>query len=132
MTLKGLHSMMLLMVNKLQKKHDFRQLPFKEFCTYQKEIFPIFRDIFKTNTRKLREAFFKNHLIVHLWQLVFIEARPELMRQYLRCVRSYPHNGELRYDTLITDIHRNELLSDAVLFGPKSLKKISTLSVAEV
>ncbi len=68
---------------------------------------------------------------MHLWQIVFIEARPELMRQYLRCLRSYPHNGEQRYNMLITDIYRNELLCDAVIFGPNSLKKITTLSVAE-
>jgi hypothetical protein len=71
MTIKGLHSMMMLLFTKIQKTKDVNLSPFPEMTAYMEEIHPIFNDIFRTNSRELREEFFGDPLIMWLWHLIF-------------------------------------------------------------
>ena len=94
MTLKGLHSMLMLVDNKVSKMKDFHKLAYKEILENQEEITPLFKNIFRANSMVHREDFFKNPLCLFLWQLLFFQLKPNIMKQYFRAVRSYPSNGE--------------------------------------
>ena len=61
-------------------------------------------EIFKENNVKKRTAFFSEPLIKYLWKL-FIVYKPEVIIHHLRRIRSYPYEGEMRYRTLISDMH---------------------------
>ena len=79
------------------------------FLEYQNETQFLFK-IFDENTVKLREIFFADSLIQHLWKKFFIFFSPEIVTDYIRFVRTANTDG---------DFHADKLLHDLTLFQSK-------------
>ena len=86
-----------------KKTRDSRQFS-EELEIYYAEIRMSCFEIFKENNVKKRRAFFSEPLIKYLWKL-FIVYKSEATIHHLRRTRSYPYEGEMRYRTLISDMH---------------------------
>ena len=104
MDMKSLCMIMLMLFPTISKKaRDSRQFC-DELELYYSEIRMSCFEIFKENNVKKRTAFFSEPLIKYLWKL-FIVYKPEVIIHHLRRIRSYPYEGEMRYRTLISDMH---------------------------
>lgn len=54
-----------------------------------------------------RRAFFTDPLMSYLWKM-FIDFKSSAVNDYLQTLRSHPFVGEIRYNTLLTDIKKSE------------------------
>ena len=83
-----------------------------------------FYDVFIVNNAERREAFFSSPLIQYLWKLM-LALKPDIVIHHLRRTRSYPHDGEARYVTLIADIQDLETCSNSNLLPDGALDNLS-------
>ena len=71
--------------------------------------------IFKENNIKLRNEFFNDPLIKHLWGAVYLEKHQSVLVNYLRHIRSGSDNGEAKYNTFMRDIRNQEIRSNCTI-----------------
>ena len=64
--------------------------------------------VFRENNQELRQKFFKEPLIKHLWSKIFIKECSETCVAHLRRIRSDSKNGETKYNRIWSDMKQVE------------------------
>ena len=57
----------------------------------------LFSNIFKENNNCLRNTFFRDPFVKHLWGSIFVSECAEVSKQHLRKIRSQPNQGEVKF-----------------------------------
>ena len=103
MDIRSFCMVMLILFPTIAKKQRGSRQYVNELELYFAEIRLSCYEVFRENNVKKRTAFFSEPLVTYLWKL-FIVYKPEVIIHQLRRTRSYPYEGEMRYETLMADI----------------------------
>lgn len=60
--------------------------------------------VFRENNQRLRQQFFGEPLVKHLWSNIFIEEGSEIIMDHMRRVRSSEEQGEEKYYKICRDM----------------------------
>ena len=69
----------------------------------------VFLKVFQENSVRIRNSFFSDTLVKHLWSQIFIVETPETTIANLRRIRSIEKHGEEKYKKILTDMLQLEI-----------------------
>ena len=85
-----------------------------------------FAEVFRENNVAIRNKFYSDPLIKHLWQHIFLVECPDTCISHLRRIRSQEEQGEDKFKRFLTDVGQIELALNFKMLPDDARKEENT------